>query len=402
MLFTQKYVPQKGSDIRGQEPAVQQLRHFIQNYRKQAYKAALVHGPIGCGKTSSVHALARELGHDLLELNASDLRDQENVSSFLGSALGQQSLFFLPKLILIDEVDAFSGKEDRGGITAVLKSIEKSSFPVICTANDPYEDKLKALRKSCLLIPFPKLDQRVILSVLEEVARQEGITAEAKALGSLARQADGDLRAALIDLQLCGVRKKVTFQEVVQLSDRKRTQSTLQALQMIFKSTSASTALRALDESAEDLSEVFLWLDENLPQEYTSVRALAKAYEYLARADVFQGRIRRRQHWRFLAFISPLLTAGISSAKEEKNTAFVSYKPTMRLLKMWQAKQKHARRKEIAEKLAPATHSSKKKAFQQIAYLKMALAQPEVEKELQLTEEEKEWVHAQEPGRTLK
>lgn len=392
MLYTKKYAPLKSNDILGQAIGLEQLKSFIQNYRQQPWKIALLHGPIGCGKTSAIHALAKEGGYDLLELNASDQRDEQSISSFLSAALGQQSLFFTPKIILLDEVDALSGREDRGGISAVLKSIERSHFPVICTANDPYEDKLKPLRKASLLIPFSPVDHKMVFQALQQIAEKEGIIADTKALSSLARQADGDLRAALIDLQCCAVSKQITFNDVLQLSDRKRTRTILQALQLIFKSSSAATALTALDQFDGEMNEVFLWLDENLPKEYLTVPSLAKAYEHLARADVLQGRITRRQHWRFLAYISQLLTAGVSSAKEEKNPGFITYKPTLRFLHQWQANQKNARRKSIAEKLAAKTHTSHKEAFQQVPFLKKVLAQPEVGMELGLNEEERAWL----------
>ncbi|MDP3639641.1 MAG: AAA family ATPase, partial [Nanoarchaeota archaeon] len=125
-LFTVTYAPKNSTEIVGQEEAVTALKTFIQSYRQQKQKAALLHGPIGTGKTSAVYALAQELQADVLELNSSDLRNADALSSFLNAALGQQSLFMRPKIILIDEVDNISGVQDRGGIPALLSAIEKS------------------------------------------------------------------------------------------------------------------------------------------------------------------------------------------------------------------------------------------------------------------------------------
>src|SRR3989338_2481708 len=125
-LFTVTYAPENSDQVFGQQKAVSELRDFILNYKSKKQKAALLHGPIGTGKTSSVYALAKELDYDLLELNSSDLRDEASMKSFLSSALGQQSLFFRPKIILIDEVDNISGREDRGCIPALVSEIESS------------------------------------------------------------------------------------------------------------------------------------------------------------------------------------------------------------------------------------------------------------------------------------
>lgn len=394
-LFTYKYAPTNSSQVFGQQLAVSQLKEFIVNYKQKNQNAALLVGPIGCGKTSSVYALAKELGYDLLEINSSDLRNADSIKTFLDSALGQQSLFFTPKIILIDEVDNISGVKDRGCIPALIKAISKSAFPVILTANDVEDSKFKALKKACQRIDYHKLQYRTVAHCLDWVAEQEKIKTEEKAVNSLARQADGDLRGALIDFQLCSTDQRFVFDDLQNLSDRKRTDSILNALMLIFKSSTVDNALHALDDIDVDLRDVSFWIDNNLPKEYTNPSALAKAYEHLARADIFQGRIHKRQHWRFLVYIKDLMTAGISSAKDEKNTEFVKYTPTMRFLRIWQAKMKNAKKKEIAAKLAVATHVSTKVASEQIPYLQSIFRHSDgssIAEELELSNEEVDWL----------
>src|SRR3989344_3727644 len=121
-LYTASCCPKNEEQVFGQQLAVSQLKDFILNYKNQKKKAALLLGPLGVGKTSSVYALAHQLKYDILELNSSDLRNEAAMKQFLGSALGQQSLFFTPKIILIDEIDALSGVRDRGGVTGILKA----------------------------------------------------------------------------------------------------------------------------------------------------------------------------------------------------------------------------------------------------------------------------------------
>ncbi|MEK6951324.1 MAG: replication factor C large subunit [Nanoarchaeota archaeon] len=406
LLFTLKYQPRNEQQLFGQDTAVAELKDYILHYKQKPQRAALLLGPIGNGKTSSVYALAKQLNYDLLEINSSDLRNEESMRTFLGSALGQQSLFFRPKIILVDEIDNISGREDRGCIPALIKVLEKSTFPVILTANDISDSKFKALGKSCQQIEYHKLQYRTIGHALRWVCEQENIQYEEKAINTLARQADGDLRGALIDLQVCSggssddSRNNLTSGQVETLSNRKRTETIFNALTLIFKSSSIETALPALEDVDMDLQEVIPWIDENLPKEYLQPAALAKAYEFLSRADIFQGRIRRQQHWRFLVYINSLLTAGISSAKKEKNTNPVQYNRTMRFLRMWQAKMKWAKKKEIAGKLAAATHTSHKVAYEQVPYLEVIFQKSrgkgkeaeEITRELRLEEEEVEWL----------
>ena len=62
------------------------------------------------------------------------------------------------------------------------------------------------------------------------------------------------------------------------------------------------------------------------------------------------------------------------------------------MLKMWQAKMKVAKKKEIAGKIADKLYLSKKRAFQEVDFLKPVLAQTAVAEELELSEEEIEWL----------
>ena len=390
-LFTLKYAPNNTEQVFGQDKAVLQLKDFVQNYKQRKEKAALIYGPIGNGKTSSVYAIIKELDYDILEINSSDLRNKKALGEFLRSAMGQQSLFFKPKVILIDEIDNFSGMKDRGGIPELAKALDKSSFPVIMTSNDPFDSKFKALRKKSLMIEYHKLEYRSVAHALKWICEQENVTYEEKAINSLARQADGDLRAALLDLQTLTPQGHIEFDQVTHLSDRKRTDTIFNALNLVFKSSSAQTALAAFDDVDLDQDKVILWMDENLPKEYTAPQALAKAYEHLSRADIFRGRIRRRQHWRFLVYIYNLLSAGISSSKDERNTSFVSYRQPMRLLKIWQAKMRQAKKKALVDKLKETLHGSQKSINQQMVYLEPILAKADpslLEKELNLSAED--------------
>ena len=394
-VLTLKYAPKTSSEILGNEDKVNRIRYFLNNFKEHKQKAILIHGPIGVGKTCTVYALAQEFDLDLIEINSSNLRNKSSMDNFLRSTLGQQSLFFKQKVVLIDELDNFSGMKDRGGLQELAKAIDRTNFPLIFTGNDISSSKFKAIRNKSLLLEFEKLGHLEIFDFLKDICVKENVNFEERALKSLARQVDGDLRAALIDLQTLISVGEIRFSDVVNLSDRKRTDSILKALNLIFKSSSADNSIRAFDNVDIDKDIIMLWLDENLPREYVDPVSLSKAYENFSRADIFNNRIMRRQHWRFLVYIYNLLSAGISSSKIERNSDMVNYRQPMRLLKIWQAKMKNSKKKEISLKLSENTHCSTKEASKKIELLKHLVRNnvaQEAIKEFNFSDEEVQWL----------
>jgi len=95
---------------------------------------------------------------------------------------------------------------------------------------------------------------------------------------------------------------------------------------------------------------------------------LKNAYEVLAKADVFKGRIRRQQYYGFLVYINALVSAGIGLSKKEKNNKFVNYKRPERILKLWIARQRYNKKLGIAEKIAKINHISTKRVLNDFYY----------------------------------
>jgi replication factor C large subunit len=395
--YIKKYCPVRTNDIVGQDESIRQLKDFIVNFKRQKKKAAFIYGGSGVGKTCSVYALAHELGLEILEVNASAFRNKEQIKSTVGMAAGQQSLFSRGKIILVDEVDGLSGQQDRGGLEEIKRQIEETSFPIILTATNPWDYKFSSLRSNCVLIKFEEVDYNQVYDVLKKICDKEKINYDENSLKSLARMAGGDLRAAINDLQLLSVfSRKITQEELESLSHREKQESMMAALTKIFKTTDPKIAVNALDYVDEDYDQQMLWIDKNLPEEYERIEDLARAYDFLSKADVFSRRISRWQHWRFMVYINAMITAGVAVSKDKKYDKFVEYKPTGRLLKIYWANIKNAKRKAIAEKIAEHTHSSVKDIIKQIDYFRVMFRNKEMAEriadELDLNSEEIEYL----------
>ncbi|MBW2993559.1 replication factor C large subunit [Candidatus Woesearchaeota archaeon] len=394
--FIQKHIPRKTADILGQDSTIPVLRRYISEYKSQKKKSILIYGPAGCGKTSSAYALAREAGYEIIEMNASDARNKNQINEIMGAASKQMSLFAKGKVILVEEVDGIAGRSDYGGISALTKLIKESSFPVIITANNPFDKKFTPLRNISEMCQFKNLETEDIYKILKNITKKEGIKHNDEDLKSVARRSGGDARAAINDLQMLSTENELKKNSLDELSQRDKIESMFSALIKIFKTTDADIAVKAFENVNEGLDQCLLWIDENLPKEYTNPEDLAEAYDKLSKVDVLYGRIRRRQHWRFLSHINTLLTAGIACSKKEKSKAFVKYKPTGRILKLWWAKQKNAKKKAIALKIAQHTHTSSKESLKStLPYIKTIFEQNKggsIAEQCDLNSDEIEWL----------
>ncbi len=395
--FVRKYCPKAIKDIVAQESQMAVLKTFILNFKNQKKNAVIIHGPSGCGKTASVYALANDLGYEVVEMNASDFRKKDQINSIIGAAAQQRSLFGESKLILVDEMDGISGRKDRGGVPALVKIIKKSSYPIIITANNPYPNKFSSIRNKSELVEFKELEADDIFQVLKRICDEEKIKYEDSALKTLARRAGGDARGVVNDLEIISSLGNVSKKAIDELSERNKTDSIITALLKIFKTKDPNIAVSAFNTVEEDFDERFLWVDENLPKEYTNPADLARAYDKLSRADVFKGRIRRWQLWGFLRYVDNLMTAGIAVSKDKKYKEYTKYKPTGRILKMWWAKRRNAKKKAIAQKIAEKTHTSSRQVLQNIEYFQTIFKNnkemgEKIAEELELGKEEVAWL----------
>jgi len=382
--WVKKYQPKSTTEIIGQKEAIEKVKRTLSKT-----KPIILYGPTGVGKTSLVHSLAKELNLEILEINSSDVRNKENINQVVGNSLQQQSLFFKGKIILIDEIDALSGTKDRGCIQAITALLKDSKHPIVFTCSNPYDNKLSNLRQKCTLIELPEINSKDILTKLKDIAKKENIKFAEEDIKKLSQKSKGDLRAAINDLQSNIIKGELKYEIE---NERDTEESITYCLNMIFKSRSLSSTLNIFDKAKEDLDTCVLWLDENLPKEYNS-EELKRAYENLSRADVFKGRIMRWQHWRYLIYINTYLTSGVALSKDKRPGKIISYKPTGRILKLWQAKMRNAKKKSISTKLAEATHTSVKRAIKHtFPYLKNCLHDKKIQEELNLAEDEISWI----------
>ncbi|NOR84719.1 replication factor C large subunit [archaeon] len=362
-MWLNKYAPKNLSDFAGNSSNIAEITNWVKTWKSQPKKALILEGSSGVGKSTALNLIAKELGLNTIITSASETRTAKAIATTFGVALSQQSLFFKGKLVIFDEIDALSGKSDRGAVGEIVKLIKKSKHPIIFVANDFSGKKLAPLKKESKKIKFQKIPTPIIADKLEVILKNENINYDDRALKSIARQADGDIRAAINDLEVLahGV-SELTYDAIKDSGYRDFRKPVQDVLTIIFKTTSVKNSTEALSISDTPLDTMVEWVRENIPREYKKSDDVARAYQMLSRANIFMGRIHTRQYWRYLVYVSSILSAGISTAKTEKYPGMQTYHYPTKISLLGASMFSRAKNDALAKKLSPHLHCSKREA----------------------------------------
>lgn len=366
--WTTKYRPKTLADVAGNAGAKEAFVAWVKSWGqgRSSKKAILLHGPPGTGKTVTVEAVARDLGLDLVEINASDSRTGDQLRKIAGGAVAQGELFGRSRLVFLDEIDGINLAQDTGAISALIETIEDAKCPVVLAANDPWDPKIRPLRDHCLLIEFRRLGVRDCLVYLKKLSASEGIDADEQALRLIIDRNNGDMRSIVNDLQTFTTgRKKLTYADVGWLAWRDRKESIFDALSKVFSSKTCAQARRAVDTIDIDLDMFFEWIYENTPLQLTDPQDLVKAMEALARADLVLARVKRRQVWQLFPFALDQMTAGVAMSRERTKPAWVPMRFPSRIMSLSRTKKERAMRLQIGAKIGAKTHLSSRAAEKQ-------------------------------------
>jgi replication factor C large subunit len=365
LLWVEKYRPKKIEDIIGNEEAKATFVEWLKSKRRSK-KAVLLYGSPGVGKTALANAAAKEFEFSIIEMNASDARSEKAINAIAKPATSFVALDTFSaeskgNLLFLDEVDGIAGNEDRGGVGAILRIVEESRVPVIMAANDPDLDKLRPLKKVCLLIRFHQIRIPLIIALLQKICLLEHVKAEFEALERIAQNSRGDVRSAINDLQsLSEENRLLTLQDTMALSSRNKDISMDETLRGFFSVKSVAEASSLLFRSSVDYDEFIMSVSDNLPRRYTNPDELAAAYDYVSLADVFRGRI-GTENWHLLKYFYNALSEAAAVAPESyKPFEFIS--PPIRIITLFWTKGKRTMLDAICGKIGAQCHVSHEKA----------------------------------------
>ncbi|MCM1474963.1 MAG: DNA polymerase III subunit gamma/tau [Muribaculaceae bacterium] len=216
IVSARKYRPATFHSVVGQKALTSTLKNAISG--KRIAQAYLFTGPRGVGKTSCARIFAKTINclnptpegeacgvcescrdiaegnsYNIVELDAAsnnsvnDIRnitEQVNVPPQVGSY----------RVFIIDEVHMLSS----AAFNAFLKTLEEPpKYVVFILATTEKHKVLPTILSRCQIYDFKRITISDMVEHLQYVASEEGITADPKALGVIARKADGAMRDAL-------------------------------------------------------------------------------------------------------------------------------------------------------------------------------------------------------------
>ena len=330
LLLSEKYKPKTLKDIIGNASQIKNISTWLDNWNTSILinpqktaknsrfgksenitaRAAIISGPPGIGKTSSIRVISSSKGYKTFELNASDNRNKETINNSVGFLMNNTTItdknLNSKNLIIMDEVDGMAGNEDKGGIKALIEIVKKTKVPIIFICNDIYNNKLKSLLNYCYDVRFNKPDKRQIVNRLLEICKQEKISV--KNLEFVVESFGNDIRQSLNYLDLFSRKKCLNDVENFKKDFSVCLSSFEVCKRFLIKSEMKKMSFNEkLDLFFVDFDLIPSLIQENFiscvsksKSDFEQVEVLLEASESISFGDLIENKIHSQNNWNLL------------------------------------------------------------------------------------------------------
>lgn len=299
MMWSEKYRPQSLMDMIGNEEARAAFVEWFGKWKKGT-KPLLLVGPPGIGKTTLANLAAKQFGYDMISLNASDVRNKQQIQEILSPVLGNASLLGSP-MIFVDEVDGVHGRADFGGVEALLDILKEPTIPIILAANSESSDKMKSIKKATKTIYLKPLPPRLMQLYLERILKKEDAKMSPGSLVKLVMDSRGDIRSMINSAQALVTGFEPQSEKSFEILDIE------EGVNSFFKANSLAEARLVLYSLRIDPREKINAFYSSIISSGISQDQMQQMLQVMSEADLLYGRIIRTQEWRLLRYLDAIL-----------------------------------------------------------------------------------------------
>ena len=220
--FSDKYRPRKINDLILDNIISTKINNIVAN---KDIPNIIFTGKSGIGKTSTIHAIARQIYpkeyHDsIIELNASDDRGiksvHDTIINFCKRKVEFKEGYAQHKLLILDEADNITPKAQRL-INSIMEKYPTTRFAFTCNISSAV---IESIQSRCIIIRFSKPPIDKFIDRIKLICAKELIEYEQEALEYLFEICQKDLRKTLNMLELVyRAEEKITIPNILKISD---------------------------------------------------------------------------------------------------------------------------------------------------------------------------------------
>jgi replication factor C small subunit len=234
-IWSEKWRPQKLSEVINQEHVVERLKAFIQ---EGSIPNMIFAGPSGTGKTTCAIILAKELfgenwRQNFQETNASDMRGIDVVRSRIKDFARTKPINADFKIIFLDESDALT-PDAQAALRRVMEMYaDVTRFIFSCN----YSSRIiPAIQSRAALFRFKALSENDVRKYVLRIVKGEKLKISEEAIKAIVEIAEGDLRKVANLLQAsAALGKKITADTVYEVASRAKPADVREMLELALK-----------------------------------------------------------------------------------------------------------------------------------------------------------------------